>query len=148
MTEMCNRVVVVWKSRLIRQGMTNWRWPQSRPCDDFGFWWWLLSGWWLSGIEKTWWLSSERPWVWSFLVDCADDNDDHDCDGNYHDYDRVAKTCRPCRPVGANFFKLVLIFGQSMQTTVPLPNAHITYTIAHWANITVNCTMVPLAMCF
>ena len=105
---MCNRVVVVWKSRLIRQGMTNWRWPQSRPCDDFGFWWWLLSGWWLSGIEKTWWLGSERPWVWNFLVDCADDNN---CDGNHHDYDRVAKTCRPCRPVGANFSWPVLIFG-------------------------------------
>ena len=33
---------------------------------------------------------------------------------------RVAKTCRPCRPVGANFPQLVLIFRQSMQTTVPL----------------------------
>ena len=43
-----------------------------------------------------------------------------------------------------NIFK-----GQAGPSTyVPLLNAYITYTIAHWANITVNCTMVPLAMCF
>ena len=33
---------------------------------------------------------------------------------------RVAKTCRPCRPVGANFSWPVLTFGQSMRKTMPL----------------------------
>ena len=57
---------------------------------------------------------------------------------------RVAKTCRPCRPVGANFFKLMLIFGQSMQTTVPLCPvliSLISYTIAHWAISAVKLTI-------
>ena len=33
---------------------------------------------------------------------------------------RVAKTCRPCRPVGANFSWPVLTFGQSTRKTMPL----------------------------
>ena len=33
---------------------------------------------------------------------------------------RVAKTCRPCRPVGANFFWPVLIFGKSTRKIVLL----------------------------
>ena len=31
---------------------------------------------------------------------------------------RVAKTCQPCQPVGANFSRPVLIFGQSTQKNV------------------------------
>ena len=46
-------------------------------------------------------------------------------------HDRVAKTCRPCRPVGANFFWLVLIFGQYKPKICHL---------AYWATITANCT--------
>ena len=36
------------------------------------------------------------------------------------DKNRVAETCWPCRPVGAIFFWLVLIFGQSMKKTMLL----------------------------
>ena len=42
--------------------------------------------------------------------------DEHVEDGG--DVDRVAKTCLPCQL--ANFSQLVLIFGQSMQKTMPL----------------------------
>ena len=33
---------------------------------------------------------------------------------------RVAKTCQPCQPAGANFSQLVLIFGQSTRKNMPL----------------------------
>ena len=33
---------------------------------------------------------------------------------------RVAKTCQPCQPAGANFSRPVLIFGQSTRKTMPL----------------------------
>ena len=50
---------------------------------------------------------------------------------------RVAKTCRPCRPVGANFGE------KHAKNCAIMSIAHITYTIAHSANSTVT---VPLAM--
>ena len=42
---------------------------------------------------------------------------------------RVAKTCQPCQPVGANFSRLVLIFGQITRKNCAMSNAHITCTI-------------------
>ena len=54
---------------------------------------------------------------------------------------RVAKTCQPCQPVGANFSRSVLIFGQSTRKNCAImSNAHITCTIAHRANSSQNCT--------
>ena len=39
---------------------------------------------------------------------------------NLDAYCRVAKTCQPCQPAGANFSRPVLIFGQSTQKTMPI----------------------------
>ena len=51
---------------------------------------------------------------------------------------RVAKTCQP---VGANFSRPVLIFGQSTRKNCAImSNAHITCTIAHRVNSSQNCT--------
>ena len=36
-------------------------------------------------------------------------------------WSRVAKTCRPCRPVGANFPQLVLIFGKACKQLCHCP---------------------------
>ena len=51
---------------------------------------------------------------------------------NFKCHARVSKTCRPWRPVSANFLWPVLIFGKSMRKNCAIMSmAHITYTIAH-----------------
>ena len=76
----------------------------------------------------------------SISEDDDTDNDDEVEEDDDEDEDRVAKTCKPCKPVGANFFWPVLIIGKITQKTVLfiMSMAHITYTIAHWVSSTVT----------
>ena len=73
-------------------------------------------------------INGQKEWKWGLqsipLLTCRLSGGELRGELDY----RVAKTCQPCQPVGANFSRPVLIFGQKCSI---MTNAHITCAIAH-----------------
>ena len=76
---------------------------------------------------------SYKSWAVSQFMRCLlDYNFFSKFTNNFKCHARVSKTCRPWRPVSANFLWPVLIFGKSTRKNCAIMSlAHITYTIAH-----------------